>query len=144
MIPHSTRDSRVMNPISYRSKSPPREGHRSCDAPGGCLTRRGRARESKIPCARHLKLGPRICVVGQVTRERQKSSSSRDNPGRVAHPTTQGVLQDKGPRQRLPQSRSSPKVKFYQLVPQGGYPVIPLREEWLGVNTAWTSLVVVD
>ena len=95
MTPDSTWDSsrdrdEEYDPLQFRrSRSPPREGHRSRDAPGGKShpkrKSKGRARSPAPSPESRTPSPPRVI---QVTRERRKSFSQRDNPGRVAHPTT--------------------------------------------------------
>jgi len=78
MTPISTRDSSRDRDEGYephqfhRSRSPPREGHRSRDAPGGSLTRRGRVQGKQVPLRSSPESRTPSPWVIQVTREKEE------------------------------------------------------------------------
>merc|ERR1711940_417121 len=117
MTPDSTWDSSRDRDEDYdprqfrRSRSPPREGHRSRDTPGGkSHPKRKGAGRARSPAPSPESRTPSPPRVTQATRERKKSFSKRGSPGRVSPPTRRVRTPSRSPPRRRTPPRDSPRV----------------------------------
>ena len=120
VTPDSTSDSssdcdEEYNPRQFRSRSPPRQGYRSREAPGGKSQpkkKKGKGRPRSPPLPPPESRTPTPPRVTQAARHRKKSISERDSPGREYLSTRRTRTPPRSPpRSRTTRSPPRPRIR---------------------------------